>query len=62
MSDFDVVVDHINKIITIQGIRYSFDVFNLMAFGVKGSRYEIGERQDGVVVLQALPSAEGSLS
>ena len=48
---FDVSIDHEHRVITIQGIRYAFDLFDDLAFAPKGLRVEIGERKDGAVTL-----------
>lgn len=60
MKDFTVDIDRENRIITIQGIRYSFDMFNAIGFAVRGSTFRIGERGDGVVTLELVVVEEGS--
>lgn len=52
---FVVKIDHEREIITIQGVNYAFGLFDQIGFAAKGSRFEIGERSDGVVTLHALP-------
>lgn len=54
---FRVSMDDDAEIITIQGINYCYSLFDALAFGAKGSRFEIGERGDGVVALLTLPLA-----
>lgn len=51
---FNVSVDHQREIITIQGINYTFGLFDQLGFGAKGARFEIGERGDGAVTLHAI--------
>lgn len=46
-------VDERNGIVTIEGVRYSFDFFRALAYGVmKGQLFEMGERKDGVVEIR----------
>jgi hypothetical protein len=52
---FQVEVDHDQEIITIQGIRYTFALFDTISFGAKGLRVEFGEREDGTRTLISLP-------
>jgi hypothetical protein len=51
---FDVQLDRVNRIITIQGIRYSFGLFDDLGFAPEGTAFRIGERGDGVVVLHSI--------
>lgn len=51
---FAVEIDRVNEIVTIQGIRYTFGLFDVLGFGATGARFEIGERHDGVVTLLSL--------
>lgn len=53
---FDVVIDHERETIRIQGINYSFGLFDLLAFAPKGAQFEIAERAEGVVTLNTLNS------
>ena len=55
---FEMTIDHDREIITLQGIRYSFGLFDALAFAPTGARFEIGERRDGVVELFSLTSAK----
>ena len=51
---FDVEIDRNAEVITIQGIRYSFSLFTCIGFCPKGTRFEVGERLDGVVTLHQI--------
>lgn len=51
---FPVKVDRVNAIITICGVRYSFEVFALLGLGEIGSAYRLIERADGVVTVELL--------
>lgn len=55
LRPFDAVIDHEREIIRIQGINYSFSLFDTLALNPTGGRFEVGERQDGVVTLYTLP-------
>lgn len=48
---FDVKIDHEKRIITIQGIRYTFDLFDAIGFMPIGRQLKIIERGDDVVTL-----------
>lgn len=48
---FDVKIDRIQRVITIQGIRYTFDLFDQLGFADTGSCFEIGKRHNGAVEL-----------
>lgn len=52
---FDVKIDHIQRVITIQGIRYTFDLFDQLGFAETGLCFEIGKRHNGAVELIQLP-------
>lgn len=51
---FPVKVDRVNAIITICGVRYSFEVFALLGILEAGSAYRLIERKDGVVTIETL--------
>lgn len=55
---FDVIVERAERIITIQGIRYTFDLFDQLGFAAEGTRFEIGKRSDGVIELRTFPTTE----
>lgn len=48
---FDVTIDREKRVITIQGIRYCFDLFDAIGFMPIGRQLKIIERGDGVVTL-----------
>lgn len=57
-ASFEVSVDHDRKIITIQGMKFTFEFFNALGFAAKGTRFEIGDRYPGGVTLHTLPRAD----
>ena len=57
MTDiFDAQIDYARRIIQIQGIRYSFELFDALGMGPIGAQFEIIARDDGVVTLKSLNS------
>jgi hypothetical protein len=55
---FKIEVDRDRRIATIQGVRYAFDLFDQLGFGLIGARFEIVGRRDGVVELRTLPATQ----
>lgn len=51
---FNVELDYRAKVVTIQGIRYAFELFNGIGFAPLGSVFRIENRSDGVVTLTKL--------
>lgn len=52
---FEALIDYEHQIIQIQGIKYTFDLFNALGFCAEGVRFEVGKRGDGVVELRTIP-------
>lgn len=57
VRQFDYNVDRGTEVITIQGIRYSFELFDQLGFGPEGRTLRIGKRTDGAVTLHTIDAA-----
>lgn len=44
-------IDHQGEVIRIQGILYTFSLFDALAFAPTGAKFEIGTRRDGAITL-----------
>lgn len=56
-TDFAVNVDRERQVITIQGVPYSFALFDHMAFGPTNRLYRVVERRDdGVITIETFQS------
>ena len=55
-SEFSVHINHADRVLTIQGVRYSFDLFDQLGLGPIGRKLRIVGRSDGVVTLQEINS------
>jgi hypothetical protein len=57
---FKVAIDQNNEVITIEGVKYAFSLFRVMATAPLGAQFEIVERSDGVVSLKTIwPQEQG---
>jgi hypothetical protein len=56
---FDATLDTKARVITIQGIRYAFDLFDALGFAEEGTVFRIGKRHDGVVTLHTVALTNG---
>ncbi len=54
MKAFSVDVDHNARVVTIQGIKYAFDLFDHLGFTDPGTVLRIENRSDGVVTLSKI--------
>lgn len=51
VDHFRLSVDDAAKVVTIQGVRYAFELFNHLGFSSVGTVLRIDGRADGVVTL-----------
>lgn len=59
MGEQEITIDLNNDTVRLFGVTYSLDLFRTLALGPIGSAFRIKQREDEVVILEALHLPEG---